>query len=713
MRSPRSGQLSARLWWMRVVAAIAFSVLIARLGHIQFVRGAELRDLARNNRFAEHEIAADRGVIYDSQGRQVVFNRPQFTIGIVPAALPEDPRALAAVLARVGAALDLPVAAQGTAVSAVAGGPAVGDGPPPDAGDGRPSLESFLYDDGQLVRSWSRIPIPRTLARERAFDLMEDAIQLPGVIIGESSVREYATGPALAHILGFTGSIPEHEIDAYRADGYAIYDVVGRTGVEYTYEDVLRGRKGRKVVMVDAMGHPLADVSQPLDPEPGHALRLTLDVKFQQQAEAALQHGLDRIGARSGAVVAIDPRNGAIRALVSLPTYDNNMFSTGASPTEFAELLADPDKPLLNRAISGQFAPGSTYKLITAAAALQEGVIDGSTRIVDPGVIYLPNQYNPEIRYPFVCWHRGGHGALDVVGAIANSCDVFFYEISGGNAPGRREISGLGSARLERYARLFGLGATTEVDLLGEAAGRVPTPAWLEEWFDLFWGTGQTYITGIGQGYSLVTPLQMANVTAAVANGGVLYRPHVVEAVTDTAGRPVPVTLPDGTRLDRPGGVLRRLPVDPAHLALIRQGMAAAVRSGTAQPAWTHLPTEIRVAGKTGTAEFCDPIRIDDGTPKGKADCRRDRDGYLLTHAWFVAFAPVEQPEIALAVFVDGSGLTRIIEGSREAAPIAADVLRAYFGLPERRPTAPAATPCDGCAAPAPAGAASVPTEAP
>ncbi len=709
MRPPRAGQLFARLRWMRVIAAAAFTVLIVRLGHIQFVRGAELRDLARNNRFAEHEIAADRGVIYDSQGRQVVFNRPQFTISIVPAALPEDPRALAAVLARVGAALDLPVAARPSPARAAEG---AADTPAPTGGDGRPSLESFLYEDGRLVRTWSRIPIPRTLAREHAFELMEDAIQLPGVVIGESSVREYATGPALAHILGFTGSIPEDEIDAYRADDYAIYDVVGRTGVEYTYEDVLRGRKGRKVVMVDAMGHPLADISQPLDPEPGHALRLTLDVKFQQQAEAALQHGLDRIGARSGAVVAIDPRDGAIRALVSLPTYDNNMFSTGASPAEFAELLANPDKPLLNRAISGQFAPGSTFKLITAAAALQEGVIDASTRIVDPGVIYLPNQYNPEIRYPFVCWHRGGHGALDIVGAIANSCDVFFYEISGGNAPGRREIAGLGSARLERYARLFGLGEASQVDLLGEAAGRVPTPAWLKDWFDLFWGTGQTYITGIGQGYSLVTPIQMANVTAAVANGGVLYRPHVVEAVNDTTGAPVPVTLPDGTRLGKPGGVLRRLPIDGSHLALIRQGMAAAVRSGTAQPAWTHLPTEVRVAGKTGTAEFCDPIRIDDGTPEGKADCRRDRDGYLLTHAWFVAFAPVEQPEIALAVFVDGSGLSRIIEGSREAAPIAADVLRAYFGLPERRPTATAAgTPCDGCPA-TPSTAPAAPAEA-
>lgn len=683
--------IATRLRLFSLVAAIAFAVLALRLWHIQFVRGLELREQAVANRFAAREIPADRGVIYDRAGNQVVFNQPHFTVSIVPAALPGDPAERRRVLARVADAVDLPL--EPPAARA-----------PGEAGPTEPrrSLWSYLVDaDGAFVPTWSAIPIPRTVPRQAAFDLMEEAVDLPGVIIGESSVREYRAGPTLAHLLGFTGSIPEDEVTDYRALGYRLYDIVGRAGLEYSYEAALRGRKGEKIVQVDAMGRELGEVplAEPREPQPGMALKLTVDLAFQRQVEEALQRGLNQIGARSGAVVALDPRDGAVRALVSLPVYDNNMFATGASPAEFADLLSDPGKPLINRAIAGQYAPGSTYKMITASAALQEGVVSPETRISDPGMIHLVNQYDPGIRYPFRCWRAGGHGSVNVVGALAHSCDVYFYEVSGGNAPGRPEIRGLGSAGLIRYARLFGLGAPTGIDLLGEAAGLVPSPDWLEETLGEYWGTGITYQTGIGQGYTLVTPLQQANVTAAVANGGTLFRPHLVESLRDAEGGEVAPGAIPGDLLTPPGGVLRRLPIDPGHLALVRQGMAAAVRSGTAQSAWTRLPTEIGVAGKTGTAEFCDPVVLENGG----TDCRRDREGHLLTHAWFVAFAPVEQPEIALAVFVDGSGLDRIIEGSREAAPIAAEVLRAYFKLPPPRlPTPPSPTPCPNCPAPSP-----------
>ncbi len=678
MGQVRAARLASRLRLLRWLALAAFGLLLVRLWHIQFVQGAALRAQARANRFAQREIPADRGVIYDRQGRQVVVNRPQFTLSIVPAALPEDAALRRRVLQRVATALEMPL---------------------DQADAGQPTLDSFLpYDAaGRLIPTWSSVPIPRALGRQVAFDLMEDALDLPGVIVGESSVREYRTGPTLGHVLGFTGSIPEEELADYRDQGYAIYDVVGRTGLEYVYEEQLRGQKGEKVVQVDAAGREVGGTiaAEARSAVPGHSLHLTLDAKFQDQAEAALRRGLSAIGARSGAVVALDPRDGAVRALVSLPNYDNNMFATGASPEDWAALLANPDKPLINRAIAGQFAPGSIFKLITASAALQEGVITPATRISDPGIIYYPNQYDPSVRYAFYCWLRGGHGSLNVVGAITHSCDTFFYEVSGGNVPGRPEIHGLGSERLARYAELFGLGAPTQIDLLGEAGGRVPTAAWLNDWSGEFWGTGTTFIMGIGQGFTLVTPLQMANMTAAVANGGTLYRPHLVDEVRDASGARMPVTLPDGTAADRPGGVIRQIPVDPEHLARVREGMVGAVRSGTAQAAWTHLPVEIGVAGKTGTAEFCDPVQIN-----GQPDCRRDRDGHLLTHAWFVAFAPAQNPELALAVFVDGSGLDHLIEGSREAAPIAAEVLRAYFRLPERKPARPAAapaTPCAGC----------------
>jgi len=702
MAAARSSQLAGRVRLVRLVAAVAFGILVARLWQIQFVRGAALREQAQANRFARREIPADRGVIYDRRGQQVVVNRPQFTVSIVTAALPEDAATRGRILARVAAAVELPVNAAAAARDPATAAPVAAEGGVP-TNAGRSNLEGFLpHKDGRMIRTWSSVPIPRTLRREVAFDLMENALDLPGVIVGEASVREYREGPALGHILGFTGSIPEEELADYRATGYQIYDVVGRTGIEYVYEPYLRGRKGEKVVQVDASGRETGAMTTDAirEPMPGQALHLTLDTALQNQVEEALRRGLGRIGAHSGAVVALDPRDGAVRAMVSLPNYDNNMFSTGASPEDWSALLDNPDRPLINRAVGGQFAPGSTFKMITASAALQEGVVIASTRIIDPGVIYYPNQYDPSIRYPFFCWLRGGHGSLDIVGAITNSCDVFFYEVSGGNAPGRREIRGLGSERLGRYAALFGLGAPTQVDLLGETRGRIPTPAWLHEWTDEYWGTGETYMMGIGQGHTLVTPIQMANVTAAVANGGTLFRPHLVEEIRDAAGNRVPVTLPDGTLADKPGGVLRRLPVEPKYLALVREGMLGAVRSGTAQPAWTHLPTQVSIAGKTGTAQFCDRVVID-----GTVDCRRDRDGNLLTHAWFTAFAPYQNPEIALAVFVDGSGLSREIQGSYDAAPIAGDVLRAYFKLPARRP---AATPCGGCPAPVEPGGAPV-----
>lgn len=657
----------ARLAVFRLVATAALALLGLRLWHIQFVRGDELRGRARNNRFAVREIEADRGVIYDSQGRQVVFNRPQFAVRVVPAALPDAPEARQRVLSRIAEVLNIPLTSK-----------------PGAGGSSRPSVESLLPRDeaGRLLPTWAAVTVARNVPRQAAFDLMEDEIDLPGVIIGESSVREYPTGPTLAHLLGFSGSIPEDTVDDYVAEGYQRYDVVGRTGIEYTYESDLRGAKGERVVKVDAMGQALETMAEPAQPVPGHSLTLTLDTEFQRAAEEALRLGLERIGARSGAVVAIDPRDGALRALVSLPTFDNNMFSTGASSEEWEGLLEDPALPLLNRAISGQYPPGSVFKLVTATASLQEGLVTPQTRVVCPagGIIQVANEYDPAITYPFYCWSRAGHGAMTTATAIANSCDVYFYEISGGNATGRPQIQGLGSQRLARYAERFGFGSRTEIELLGEVEGLVPTPDWLQDVWGMYWGTGQTYIMGIGQGYTLVTPLQLANMVAAVANGGTLYRPHLVQSLGDAAGQPVESRKTRKT-------ILRRIDADPANLAVVRSGMRLAVTSGTANPAWTQLPTQVALAGKTGTAEFCDTYRREDGS----LDCRRDKDGHLLTHAWFASFAPYETPEIAVVVFVDGSGLDHVIQGSTDAAPIAGDVLRAYFGLPAR--PAPAASP--------------------
>lgn len=683
-----------RIGLLRIVLVATIALLGFRLWHIQMVRGSELQVQARDNSIVPRAVDADRGVIYDSAGRQVVFNRPRFSVGIVTAALPRDAVERNRVLNKVARGLDLPRhSVPARAPSPLHPADASGEGAdaavPATAAESA-SLDSLLpkNETGDLIRTWDVAIVARNVARETWFRLQESSVDLPGVVFSDSPVREYAAGPTLAHLLGFTGSIPAEELVEYRAQGYAIFDAVGRDGLERTYEAHLRGDKGRKFVEVDAAGREVRLVEAPEAARPGHSLRLTIDLAFQQAAEEALRRGLARVGARSGAVVAIDPRDGAVRALVSLPNYDNNMFSTGAKAEDFAALLGNPDRPLINRAVAGQYPPGSTFKLVTAAASLQEGIIHNGTRIFDPGTIYLTNQYDPSVRYPFVCWNRSGHGSVNVVSALAHSCDVFFYEVSGGYYENGASQDGLGSERLARYSRQFGLGAPTGVELLGEAAGRVPTPGWLDETLGEYWGTGQTYIMGIGQGFMLTTPLQLTNVTAAVANGGTLYRPHLVAEVVDALDKTI----------ERPGGVIHSVPVDPAHLATIREGMLGAVQWGTARSAWTHLPGQIKIAGKTGTAEFCDYV-------PDLNDCRRDKDGHLLTHAWFTSFAPFDAPEIALTVFVDGAGLDRIIEGSQVAAPVAAEVLRAFFGLPTE-PDSP--TPCADCPAATP-GAATAP----
>ncbi len=682
-------RLFGRLHALRFIAVAVFVALVGRLWYIQTVRGEELRSQAEDNRFAVREIPADRGVIYDSEGRQVVVNSARFTVGIVPGALARletDERDR--VLRRVAEVVGRPLRARKAS-------PRVGTTGPRDDHSAeqdevvramfgaRRSIESFLPRDRNedpIFAGWHIVTVDRNVPRARAFELMEESADLPGVIVDQAPVREYPAGPTLSHALGFTGAIVEDSLDDYLERGYRIYDIVGRSGLEATYEDALRGVKGERVVQVDVHGRELNEVEISRPSTPGANLELTLDLELQEAAEAALANGLRSVGATSGAVVALDPRDGAVRAMVTLPNYDNNMFSTGASPDAFVALLSDPNRPLINRAISSQ-PPGSIFKLITASAALQEGLVDRSTRIMDPGVIVLPNQYDPSIEYSFPCWNRSGHGSVNVVQALAHSCDVYFYEVAGGYFRHGANQDGLGSERLAKYAGYFGLGNLSEIELLGEAEGHVPTAAWLQEFNGEYWGTGNTYHMGIGQGHVLATPLQMANMTAAVANGGALHRPHLVERI---------VGGDDNAANREVGGELGRLPIDPGHLEAVREGMLGAVRYGTSRPDWTGLPTEIAVAGKTGTAEICDWVS------KGDAGyCRRDREGHLLTHAWFIAFAPYDAPEIALAVFVSGAGLDRIIEGSQVAAPIAADVLRTYFDLPPRRGVEQA-DPCEG-----------------
>jgi penicillin-binding protein 2 len=404
------------------------------------------------------------------------------------------------------------------------------------------------------------------------------------------------------------------------------------------------------------------------DPQPpllGHNLILTIDLDLQQFTEEALRQGMEKAESafgevsrvESGVAIAMNPQTGEILSFVSLPSYDNNLFASGISQEDWAQLIEDPGKPLVNHAISGQYPPGSTFKIVPAAAALEEGVVNRRTTLKSEGTLWLPNKYfpdDPELAQQFYCWihkYDRGHGPLNIVQAIAHSCDIFFYQITGG----LEEFQGLGLERLSEYAHSFGLGQPTGIDLPGEARGLVPTKKWKRLNYSESWATGDTYNVAIGQGFILVTPLQLLNATTVVANGGTLYRPQIVYQVTDADGQVIRPFTPE---------VLGQVPVSQENLALVREGLRAAVEWGTG---WGANLEGVAVAGKTGTAEYPGP---------------RDDEGHLPTHAWFTAFAPAEEPEIALVVFVAGGG-----DGTATAVPIAADILRYYFDIPEPQTT--------------------------
>jgi penicillin-binding protein 2 len=465
-------------------------------------------------------------------------------------------------------------------------------------------------------------------------------------------LREYISGTLFAHITGYVGHIPEQDLDSYLDLADADYDqndVVGLTGVELTYEDDLRGDKGQRHVEVDVTGREIQTIGPQVEPVPGHNLVLSLDADLQATITEILEKGIRDAGSDSGVAVAMDPRTGEILAMVSLPSYDANLFIGGIDEEDYAQLSEDPRHPLVNHAISGQYPPGSTFKIVTASAGLEEGTVTPSSVIFCPGTIWIPHRFapdNPELAQPFNCWLQTGHRSISMVEAIAQSCDIYFGVLAGGYG----EFEGLGQAALHEYSQYFGLGKPTGVDLPGETAGLVPDETWKRLTYGETWVTGDTFNAAIGQGFILTTPLQILNATAAVANGGELYRPQIVREIRDADGNLVRAFTPD---------LIRKLPVSPETIEIVRRGMRGAVTHGTAMAA--NLGG-VAVAGKTGTAEF-----------PGK----RDWEGNLPTHAWFTAFAPFDDPEIALVVFVEGGG-----EGSVVSVPVAAEILSYYFNLP-------------------------------
>ncbi|MGC9398559.1 MAG: penicillin-binding protein 2 [Anaerolineae bacterium] len=652
---------------------LILGLYLVRLWQLQFVERGFYLSEAQEQQLRVELILPQRGVIFDRHGELLVRNVPAYNVIIIPGELPDDEERERAVLQRLSRMIDIPYSNPARAATAPLGQSTVypeGVTPP------QPGLLEMV-DEVRYLDPYAPLVVMENVDRELALILaQEGGTTMPGVGVQILPRRSYTTGALTSQVVGFMGKIPPERADELAAQGYdPNLERIGYAGVEAAAEENLRGVPGRRYVRKDFFGKEMS-VEQIIEPVPGDNVHLTLDTTLQQVAEDALRAALDETGSPRGVVIALDPRDGQVLSLVSLPTYDNNFFAKGINtPQDFEKLAAlndDPHGPLFNHAIADRVPPGSVFKIVPATGALQEGAINRYTTLNCPGRILLPNKFapnDPGAAQPFYCWIElsagHGHGSLNVVDALAQSCDIFFYKVGGGFP--ETHFEGLGVKRLASWATAFGLGEPTGIDIPGEWEYDVSVPdeRWKREVYQESWTTGDTYNMSIGQGFLTVSPLQMTNAMAAVANGGTLYQPQLIHHITDAEGKVVQPFKPR---------VLRTLEVDDAVWSIVREGLEKAVSAGTA----TNAQVEgVRVAGKTGTAEYCDNLAQEAGlcpVPAGQT---------LPTHAWFIAYAPADAPEIVVTAWVYNGG-----EGSQVTAPIVQKILDYYFnGPPEEKPS--------------------------
>jgi penicillin-binding protein 2 len=615
------GVLEGRLVWLAALMALAFGVFWLRLFQLQILEGEALSQKSLRNAVRHVPLAAPRGRIVDRSGRVLATTRPAFGLEVMPSDLDQPGRELAA-------------------------------------------LAELVAEDPARLRE--RFGEPRGRARFQPLELLDDLsfdqlarveshlYALPGVSTSVQPRRHYLEGPLAAHLLGSIGEITARQLESERFGDYRPGDVVGQSGLEAEHERHLRGRPGGRNVVVDVAGRAIGEPLEEVLPLPGGTLVLTLDLELQRAAEDALdqltQPGVPRIGA----VTALDPRSGEVLVLASRPSYDPNVFAGGIDAGLWRQLSEDEWRPLHARAIQSHYPPGSTYKALVAAAGLQEGLVRPEARVFCPGSFRLG-------RRSYRCWKETGHGSVDLYDALVQSCDVYFYQLG----------LQLGIDRLARYAQGFGLGRPSGVGLRGEVPGLVPTAAWKEQRFHEPWMLGETVSASIGQGFNLVSPLQLALAYAAIANGGPVPRPRVVQRLEDRDGRTLREFAPE---------TLTEAPVAPGHLARVRRALAGVVQGAHGTGARARVPG-VEVAGKTGTAQV---VRLEhtEGLDEDEVPVR-SRD-----HAWFVAFAPAEGAEIVVSVVIEHGG-----HGGSAAAPVAQRVLARYFELRAAEGAAPAAPP--------------------
>ena len=483
--------------------------------------------------------------------------------------------------------------------------------------------------------AYKPVIVERDISRDTLAVLEAHKFDLPGVVVNVVPRRHYIHETSAAHLLGYLGEISVAELQKGLFPEARAGDFIGKSGVEKTFEKYLKGERGGRQVEVNANGQ-VVRVLQTVPATPGKNIFLTIDQELQRKAETLLE-GI------AGAAVAMDPSTGEVLAIASSPTFDQNDFVSGLSNQVWDEIRANPFRPLENKAIQGTYPPASTYKIITAIAGLEEGVIDENTTFFCPGHYRLGNR-------TFRCWKRGGHGKLNVVEAIEKSCDVFFYQV------GQK----LGVDRLAWYAKACGLGTPAGIDIAHEAAGLVPTADWKKQRTGVSWQAGETLSVAIGQGYNLTTPLQMLALTAAVGNGGSRLRPLILQSLRNPDGEILYSCRPEE---------IGHLPVSPKTLDIVRRGLWKVVNQKTGT-AWVARIAGIDVCGKTGTAQVF-------SRKKNEALFAQERPAFLNSHAWFVAYAPAENPRIAVAVIVEHGE-----HGSNAASPIARELIKTYLRSP-------------------------------
>ena len=584
-----------------VILVVGFLALWMRLWYLQILKGEDFKGLSENNRVRMVSLPSYRGKIFDRNGETLVSIRPSYNLYLTP----EDARDLEGTLRFLATRIDY------------------------DADSLRKRLKEAAPFQNVLVKS--------DISWEQVAFVEENNRLLPGVHLKVEPLRDYVHEDLAAHVLGYLGEISQGRLKSEPDNVYQLGDLVGKEGLEYLFEDQLRGEKGYKEVEVDVAGRELGILRQ-LPPQSGHNLVLTLDIRLQALAESLMQGTPEE--PRQGAVVMLKVNSGEILVMVSKPAFNPNAFASGISHKAWRSLMSDKRHPLQNRTIDGQYPPGSTYKILTALAALEEGVATPETKVNCPGWFRLG-------RGLYRCWKKGGHGPVNLHEALVQSCDVYFYTM------GYR----LGIDTLARYARNLGLGAPTRVQLAGEKAGLVPTTEWKLKHRHEPWQPGETISASIGQGFNLVTPLQLGRLISTVANGGLVLRPYLVRQVRDNDGRVIEEYFPQ---------IQQKINVREETLEVVRKALLGVVEDpkGTGRRARLQ---KIRVAGKTGTAQVV-RLKVYEGLEEPGQVPYEFRD-----HAWFVAFAPYEQPEIAVAVLVEHGG-----HGGTAAAPIARRLIEAY-----------------------------------